>query len=89
MTNTFKNIHGANILIPFGDWEPDSIWCCTEENIVYVVDGEDNIEDFGTFTREGYLQILEGWEQFQQENKWIGSIEKWLPNSLVDKLPEL
>lgn len=81
-----KNKYGADIMIPFGDWEPNSVWNISD-GIVYVVDSENNIDDFGAFTDEGYLKILEGWEQFQREYTWLPDIYKWLPNSMVDKDP--
>jgi hypothetical protein len=85
-----KNIYGAKVLIPYGDWEPTAIWHFwkieTNPDIGKVgVTGADDYDDFGLFTKETYQKILAEIAQHAQENKWLPHIEKWLPNHMVDK----
>ncbi len=88
-----KNVHGAKIFIPFGDWEQGSKWSFfpsrDNPNIgtIGVTDSGDNAEDFGLFTREQYNQVLVELEKFKQEYMWDNTIYKWMPNKLVDKEP--
>lgn len=83
-----KNIFGGKVMIPFGDWEPNSKWFQLPDGSVIVSEPEswESCEDFGKFTKEAFQEILTKLDQFKQEYTYLPMICKWLPNHLVDKL---
>lgn len=83
-----KNIYGAPIMIPFGDFTPKSIWAQTSDGEVIVVDsigsGVPNTrESFGIFSKEGFQKLLTGLQQFEQDYEYSEIIYKWMPRGSI------